>query len=131
MRRFYNRIRTIIAWLPLLWKDYDWDYSFFITIIQFKLTRMANCIEKSNIIVDASEIAAQMREAVEHLDKFSDTMEHYPHPDNMPEWSFLGPDNTPCPQEWKDYYNLINEKEQEHWNAAWELVREKGQHWWD
>ena len=124
--KLYRRIRTIIALLPLLWKDQDWDYCFLVRIIQFKLRRMANCIEKNDIVVSAPEIAAQMREVVEHLDKFSDTMNYYPAPDEMPEYFFKN-----IPQEWKDYYRMITQKEQEHWDAAWKLMQEKCQWWWD
>lgn len=34
------RIQTILAWLPILWRDRDWDYAFLLRIIEFKISRM-------------------------------------------------------------------------------------------
>ena len=37
---------------PILCKDYDWDYGFFIDLIEFKLKRMAQYFHTHNIVVD-------------------------------------------------------------------------------
>ena len=36
-----NGIRNLIAWSPVIWKDRDWDDSFFFEVIKFKITKMA------------------------------------------------------------------------------------------
>jgi len=133
MRTLYYRMKRIIAWLPVLWKDQDWDYDFLIRIIKFKLNRMADCIEKNNLIASCEDVAKEMREVVEHLDKSRDAGEYYPPPKNLPEWEFLGEDDkiNPLPPKWIEYYDMLQSKEDEHWDAAWQLISKKGRGWWD
>lgn len=140
MKSLYRRIKRILAWLPLLWRDQDWDFCFFVAIVQFKLNRMADCIEANDIVTSAGEQAAEMREVIEHLKKFTDTMEYYPEPANLPEWRLFKHEDggmrlhtgvESAPQEWKEYHAMIWKKEEEHWEKAWKLISEKGRGWWD
>ena len=40
------RIRTIISYIPLLWRDRDMDYTYLDNLILFKLKRMKNRFDK-------------------------------------------------------------------------------------
>jgi len=49
-KSIYNGIKRIInvlRWLPILWKDRDWDYCFLVVILKTKLTHMKKYMEKS------------------------------------------------------------------------------------
>ena len=40
--RYLEKIQNIIRWIPILWKDHDWDYYYLYRIIEFKLQNMYN-----------------------------------------------------------------------------------------
>lgn len=40
MRNLLRRVSNIIAWLPILWADRDWDFAFLLRIMRFKISRM-------------------------------------------------------------------------------------------
>ena len=63
MFRFFKRIKHIIRWLPLLWKDEDYDFGFLLLIMAFKLNRMARVIEKNNILASSKRHVRQIRYA--------------------------------------------------------------------
>lgn len=45
----YERTSNVISWLPILWKDRDWDYAFITKIFIFKLERTAKFMENSEL----------------------------------------------------------------------------------
>lgn len=49
---------------PILSKDYDWDYCFFIDLIEFKLKRMAHYFHTHNIVVNEERWAKLCDKAV-------------------------------------------------------------------
>jgi hypothetical protein len=40
MRSFFDGIKNLIRWLPIIWEDRDWDNYFLLKIIEFKLRNM-------------------------------------------------------------------------------------------
>lgn len=55
---FWYGPRNVIRWLPKIWLDCDWDYSDLLEIMEYKLSRMADCQEHH---VLAERYARQMR----------------------------------------------------------------------
>lgn len=69
IREFFRSISRVVAWLPILWKDRDWDYYYLEQILKFKLRRMADCIESNALIVGYSRVVKQIRYAVYLIDR--------------------------------------------------------------
>lgn len=40
IRYFINSIKNLIKWLPIIWKDRDWDHAYVEDILLFKLNNM-------------------------------------------------------------------------------------------
>ena len=40
VNRFFRNVRNVIRWIPTLYKDREWDYSFMLEIEQKKLKNM-------------------------------------------------------------------------------------------
>ena len=62
-KKTYRFLRKLYAWSPILWNDFDWDYSYLLKILEFKLHRMADTIESNGIIVASDRVAKQIRYA--------------------------------------------------------------------
>jgi hypothetical protein len=57
IKDFFRRIFRILAWLPVIWNDRDWDYNYLLTIISFKLKRLGDTIDKNAIILAHRSVA--------------------------------------------------------------------------
>lgn len=56
---FHNTMR-IIEWLPILWRDRDWDYAHILMILSYKLSRVRKCIASSGLAVSNKRVARQI-----------------------------------------------------------------------
>ena len=48
----YKGLKNIIQYAPLIYKDRDWDYSFYEKLTLFKLKRMYKCLSKNHVKSD-------------------------------------------------------------------------------
>jgi hypothetical protein len=67
-RHTYRFIVKVFQYMPLLWRDEDWDWGFLMDMIQYKVSRMRKCIHNNAIISDADKVCKQMDEAVKLID---------------------------------------------------------------
>lgn len=63
-------IRRIIKYIPLIWKDRDWDYGFLLELEKAKLTNMLEYFKTSDIIIedDKKEIIKYIKLSIKLLD---------------------------------------------------------------
>lgn len=73
IRRFPKQLKYFVwklwAYAPILWYDQDWDYGFFLSLIKFKLQRMAKHAREHGCIVSSPIQAKQMQYAVFLIDR--------------------------------------------------------------
>jgi hypothetical protein len=74
-----KQIRKVLRWIPILWRDRDWDYYFIYEILKQKLKHVEQYTSKygshvnSDIDVENLRTAIEMIEKVQteyHLDKY-------------------------------------------------------------
>ena len=68
-RDFKHGIKNVIKWLPVIWKDRDWDDYYIWEVLKFKLTNQANTIRKNAIHTHAEYDADKMMLCVRLIDK--------------------------------------------------------------
>lgn len=59
----YHKIKRILDWIPILWKDYEWDHACLLRILEFKLRRMAKHHLEYGVTVRRDVTAHQLTEA--------------------------------------------------------------------
>lgn len=69
---FFNGIRNLVVWFPVIWRDRDWDWQYLSDIMQFKLNKMADSFERSGLGGERIKLAFQMREVACHLRDLED-----------------------------------------------------------
>lgn len=47
IRRYIRFVKRLIAWLPIIWRDEDWDPAYLYEIMRFKISRMRLNIEQN------------------------------------------------------------------------------------
>ena len=73
----WRRIKRYIAWIPVLWKDENWDYAYLFEIMRFKISRMRKEIERNKRHVGYKEDLRQMKVAEELLRRVADSDDFY------------------------------------------------------
>lgn len=75
IKQFVNRIKNIIRWFPVIWKDQDWDDFYIFEILKFKLKNQAKYISFHDRHLSAKRDAEIMMLCVRLIEKVQD--EHY------------------------------------------------------
>ena len=63
IRKFTRRLKRLFKWTPVIWKDEDWDYEYFLIIAQFKLEQMAELHVKEGDAMNSKLYASEMLHA--------------------------------------------------------------------
>jgi len=68
----YNRFYNLYRWIPIIWKDKDWDSWYIYTILQTKLKHQAEYIGKYNRHTQAQKDAQRMMTCVRLIEKIKE-----------------------------------------------------------
>jgi len=68
----YHRLKRILDWIPILWKDYDWDHACLLRILEFKLRRMAKHHLEDGVTLHREKTAHQLNEAAALCKRMAD-----------------------------------------------------------
>ena len=72
IRYIYRKIRNLIRWTPIIWKDQDWDHTFIFEILKFKLKNQAKYIGGQDRHTTAKRDAELMMTCVRLIDRIQD-----------------------------------------------------------
>lgn len=75
---FTGGVKNLIRWFSIIWKDQDWDYSFLLKILRFKINNMIEFFEE-DIYHDTKDEIKQMKFTLRVLDRIIE--QDYMHPD--------------------------------------------------
>lgn len=71
-RDFKTGVKNIVYWLPIIWKDRNWDHRYIYTILQHKLKSQSKYIGDRDHHVTAKRDAEIMMTCVRLIDKLGD-----------------------------------------------------------
>lgn len=72
LKRFLKRVKNLIRWFPIIWKDQDWDDFYIFEILKFKLKNQAEYISYHDRHVSAKRDAEIMMLCVRLIEKIQD-----------------------------------------------------------
>jgi hypothetical protein len=70
VKTFIWNIKNIVDWIPILWKNWDWDYGYLLDIMVFKLERMSKFFKKDAIVSDCHSISFEIQQCIYMIHKF-------------------------------------------------------------
>lgn len=133
VRRVGRFAERLISWLPILWKNEDWDYSTLLYQIQHQVKRFAR-------VQDQNRTGAHWSKNVLECDEFRYLVELV-HEDPDDEWSYhyyqyhQSKDiNARCAQSdamCKKVLNLSHKREERNWHNVWSYLDKHLRKWWD
>ena len=68
MKRFFKKIKRVIDFFPIIWRGEDYDYAYAVQLFSYQLNRTADYIEERDFIVDAKDVANEIRTATTLLE---------------------------------------------------------------
>jgi hypothetical protein len=69
VRRILRRIKNLVRWLPIIWKDEQWDYYHIFEILKYKLIFTAEHTRKNGYHVNSDYDADKMMLCVRLIEK--------------------------------------------------------------
>ena len=69
VKQLLGRIRNLIRWTPIIWKDRDWDYYFIYEILKHKLIFTEEFIREKGIHMFNTEDADSILKAIDLINK--------------------------------------------------------------
>ena len=69
IKRMIRKIKNVLRWLPIIWRDENWDYYHIYEILKWKLKFMSNAIRENGNHTMAEYDANRMMLAVRLIDK--------------------------------------------------------------
>lgn len=61
MNSIITSIKNVLRWIPIIWRDRDWDHTFLYIILQFKLSNMEKYLRKHGHSVNAEKDAHRIK----------------------------------------------------------------------
>lgn len=154
IKKLVRKLIKVIAFIPIIWKDEDWDFSYLLQLMLTKLAFMKLYFEQSNIIADSEskKVINGIKKTLGHMEDFYNcesgvykvkppfevTHKSIPSPDHEGLTQFVtlrkdtGKELTN--QEEKQYTEYLRstlKEEEDCWNAIWDTIKAEGRNWWD
>ena len=146
VRRPVKKVIKIIGYIPVLWRDEDWDYEHILILLNHKLYRVAKELEVGNF-VGCEDEAKEVHKVINGFKSFMEddfdsarleaigkeiekNMEFIERPDGMFELKFSNiPDKLRAEQ--KKELARSEKARQAKYNASMNILKERLQKWWN
>jgi len=64
MKRFIKRVRNLIRWAPIIWRDQDWDYYYVYEIIETKIKHQIEHLKYGEKFSEIDDIRYQRAQTI-------------------------------------------------------------------
>jgi len=71
-KSFITGVKNLWKWLPVIWRDRDWDHFYIFQVLKFKIEKQAKYIGSRDIHMNAKRDAEIMMTVVRLIDKVQD-----------------------------------------------------------
>ena len=133
-RRVGRFILRIITWIPVLWKQEEWDFGYTYDILEHKIKEIRKCVSEDTWHTEecVKEELEQIDSVLDHLDKFRNWPRYVEVPDPMNRWikNDNGTSTLEFTEEEHKAYQKATEFEEEHYNAFWDEMKKNSGNWW-
>jgi len=141
MKHFFRRIKRIIDYIPILWKNEDFDYGYILELLAYKLKRTREHIMEHKIIFDYAAVCDQMLEvenqikavqADEWMDKeFEEFYNKIGDTDMIFKWDIIKKRSPETKQEYIELLEKRYKTTEVEWEWLFHLLKDNMRNWWD
>jgi len=72
INKFFKKIKKLFDYIPIIWNDEDWDYFYFLNLMEFKMNRMEDYFRNHGMSTDNIEVADQIKLSKDIINKIKD-----------------------------------------------------------
>lgn len=153
-RNLFYFFKNLKEFLPILWRDRDWDHGFLMSLLEFKLKKMEKYLDKSEILEDGRKYALEIHEVLmlietynsnyyfdmahEEIERKWGKQKRYTREDENGnvEWLIMYENETSenekeCEKDRRRIMDKAKEAERKNWNAIWEKLSKNLETWWE
>lgn len=70
LRKVGRFVKRLYRWIPVLWKQEEWDYGYMYNILELKLKELLKCIQEDDLHVEAPICSRQIKICLKYLDRY-------------------------------------------------------------
>lgn len=132
IRKFGRFIRRIIRWLPVLYKQEDWDYDYLYDLIEIKLKELRECLRKDDIHVNSDKYVKQISICLEYLDRYRNWDNYIKLPTKafwVKEWQINFSDSTRNKYS-KKFAKHLTSYADDNYDMFWKRFLQWHRNWW-
>jgi uncharacterized protein YlzI (FlbEa/FlbD family) len=131
VRYFFESIKNLIKWLPIIFKDRDWDHTFILRILCFKLKQVRIRYEKNELFV-GQENEIKWLKMCEYLLNYINTSKGW---EDEEESKYLNTKNIESIKKWPQVIDISHHKcdlrEEKAEKLFWKIISWRCNYWWD
>ena len=132
LRKFGRFIKRIFIWIPILWKQEDWDYAYIYPLLKQKLQELKKCLQEDDLHVNSNKYAMRISICLEYLDRFLNSDNYIDYPEDGFTWEKTekGGSILKTSKEAKRASIKHYDFEQENFRMFWKRFVQWHRHWW-
>ena len=147
IKSFFRKLFRVFSAFKLIWNCEEWDYSFTLELLRWRLERCIKYFERSPYAEGNNERAQEMKEVLRAIDEYFNPC-YSPEPfdvsyvmvpteDGFSRLMTLNKETKQAltaeeEEQYSDYLIASQKYEIEDcWNKIWDLIKEHGQGWWE
>ena len=132
LRKVGRFIKRLFRWVPVLWKQEEWDFGYTYEILELKLKEIQESIKEDtwHDPVEVEEALNQISSCLDHLDKYLNWTNYISIPSGEKHVKTGAGFSIKFTQEQEEAFKKVREFEEEHYNAFWDELKKNSGNWW-
>ena len=132
LRKVGRFILRLCRWVPLLWKQEEWDFGYTYEILELRLKELRKSLEEDtwHDPKEVEEAIEQINSCLGHMDNYLNWTDFIPIPDGETWTKVEGGFKLEFTPEQKEAFEKANKFEEEHYNAFWDELKKNSGNWW-
>ena len=131
VKYFFESIKNLIIWFPVIFKDRDYDHTFILRILSFKLKTIRTKYEKNELFVGQENEVKWLR-MCEYLLNYVTTNKGW---EDVEEEKYLNLKNIKSVKKWPQQIDISHHKcdlrEEKAQELFWKIISWRCNYWWD
>ena len=132
LRKVGRFILRIGRWVPVLWRQEEWDFGYTYEILELKLKELRESISEDtwHASEEVEEAIKQINSCLSHLDKYRNWTNYINIPNGEQLVKVEGGVKLEFTPEQEEALKKVIKFEEEHYNAFWDELKKNSGNWW-
>lgn len=132
LRKVGRFLLRLIRWVPLLWRQEEWDFGYTYEVLELKLKELRENISKDtwHAPEEVERALKEINSCLEHMDKYLNWTNYISIPDGEKWIKVEGGAKLELTPEQEEAFKKAREFEEEHYNAFWDELKKNSGNWW-